>query len=129
MLTGLVVLPRLIPPRLIGLIARGHRAVALENLALHQPLALLTRSGKRPQLRTWDRLFGVALASAWPDWRTALLVVQPETVVRWPSRLCGTRRGTCDSPILWRRPESHAQVRFATLEAQHVAAFHPILMT
>jgi hypothetical protein len=46
MLTALVVLLRF-----IGLIARGHRAVALENLALRQQLAALTRSGKRPQLR------------------------------------------------------------------------------
>ena len=78
MLTALVVLLRF-----IGLIARGHRAVALENLALRQQLAALTRRGKRPHLRMRDRLFWVGLANAWRDWRTALIVVQPETVVRW----------------------------------------------
>ena len=39
MLTALIVLLRS-----IGLICRGHRAVALENLALRQQLAALTRT-------------------------------------------------------------------------------------
>jgi hypothetical protein len=34
-------------------------------------------------LRTRDRLFCVLLAKAWPKWRTALVVVQADTVVRW----------------------------------------------
>ncbi len=69
--------------RAIGLFCRGHRAVALENLALRQQLAALSRSGKRPHLRTSDRLFWVVLAHAWRDWRRALVFVQPDTVVRW----------------------------------------------
>ena len=78
MLTALVVLLRS-----IGLICHGHRAVALENLALRQQLAALTRTVKRPPLRTRDRLFWILLAKAWRHWRTALIVVQPDTVVRW----------------------------------------------
>jgi hypothetical protein len=61
----------------------GHRAVVLENLALRQQLAVLRRTVKRPQLSTRDRLFWVVLAKAWRDWRTALIVVRPNTVVRW----------------------------------------------
>jgi hypothetical protein len=38
---------------------------------------------RRPQLRARDRLFWVLLAKAWPNWRTALIVAQPDTVVRW----------------------------------------------
>ena len=49
--------------RLIGLLCRGHHAVALENLALRQQVAVLTRISKRPQVRTMDRLFWVCLAS------------------------------------------------------------------
>jgi hypothetical protein len=78
MLTALFVLLRS-----IGLICRGHRAVALENLALRQQLAALTRTIKRPELRTRDRLFWILLSKAWPEWRTALIIVQPDTVVRW----------------------------------------------
>ena len=69
--------------RSIGLVCRGHRAVALENLALRQQLAALTRTVKRPELRTRDRLFWILLSKSWREWRTALIVVQPDTVVRW----------------------------------------------
>jgi hypothetical protein len=69
--------------RSIGLICGGHRAVVLENLALRQQLALLTRTVKRPPLRSTDRLFWILLAKGWRDWRSALVVGQPDTVVRW----------------------------------------------
>jgi putative transposase len=67
--------------RSIGLLGRGHQAVALENLALRQPLAALTRTGKRPQLR--DRLCWILLRKSWRDWRGALLIVRPDKSVRW----------------------------------------------
>ena len=51
MLTALVVLLRY-----IGLLCRGHRAVVLENVALRQQLAALTRTTKRPRPRTTDRV-------------------------------------------------------------------------
>ncbi len=93
MLTALVVLLRL-----IGLIARGYRAVALENLALRQQLAALTRNGKRPQLRSRGRLSWMGLANAWRHWRTALIVMQPDTVVRWHRQWLrpAGRHLTCD---------------------------------
>src|SRR6185436_7373822 len=69
--------------RSIGLICGGHRAVALEDLALRQQLAALRRTIKRPELRSKDRLFWILLSKAWRDWRTALIVVHPDTVVRW----------------------------------------------
>src|SRR5713101_8409698 len=78
MLTALMVLLRS-----IGLICCGHRAIALENLALRQPLALLTRTVTRPRLRPTDRLFWILLARGWRDGRPAVGVVQPDTVVRW----------------------------------------------
>ena len=69
--------------RAIVLACGGHRAVALENLALRQQLAALTRTLNRPQLRRRDRLFWILLAKGWREWRSALVVVQPDTVLRW----------------------------------------------
>jgi putative transposase len=69
--------------RSLALICGGHRAVALENLALRQQLAVFKRTVRRPQHRHRDRLFWMLLAKAWLDWRTALIVVHPDTVVRW----------------------------------------------
>ena len=78
MLTVLMVLLRS-----IGLICCGHRAIALENLALRQQLAALRRTATRPHLHSTDRLFWILLAKGWRDWRSALIVVRPDTVVRW----------------------------------------------
>src|ERR1019366_963796 len=72
--------------RLIWLFGRGHDAVALENLALRQQLAIYKRKNKRPRLIRRDRWFWIALATIWKDWRRALLVVHPDTVVRWQRR-------------------------------------------
>jgi hypothetical protein len=49
--------------RSLRLICGGHRAVALENLALRQQLSVFRRTVRRPQLRTRDRLFWVLLAN------------------------------------------------------------------
>jgi len=57
--------------------------LALENLALRQQLAILKRPRKRPQIRIKDRLFWVLLYRFWSNWRQALIVVKPETVIRW----------------------------------------------
>ena len=62
---------------------RSRCDVALENLALRQQLVVLTRSPRRPRLTRADRLFWSWLSRAWPRWRSALVIVQPDTVVRW----------------------------------------------
>jgi len=58
-------------------------ALAVENLALRQQLAVMKRTAKRPKLQNSDRLFWILLSSFWRDWRSALIVVKPDTVVRW----------------------------------------------
>jgi transposase InsO family protein len=57
--------------------------LALENLGLRQQLAVLSRQHPRPRLRRRDRLFWTALSVIWSGWRSARVVVQPQTVVRW----------------------------------------------
>jgi len=55
--------------RLIWLFGRSHDAVALENLALRQQLAIYKRKKKRPRLIRRDRWFWIVLAGIWKDWR------------------------------------------------------------
>lgn len=57
-------------------------ALAAENLALRQQLAVLERTAKRPRLRQRDRVFWVWLWRVWRNWRSVLVIVQPDTVVR-----------------------------------------------
>ncbi len=60
------------------------RAVlAAENLALRHQLGVLARTARRPRLRRRDRIFWVWLSHIWPDWRSALVIVKPETVITW----------------------------------------------
>jgi hypothetical protein len=57
-----------------------------ENLALRQQLIVLKRQQKRPNLKGRDRLYWVILSRIWSGWRSTLLIVQPDTVVRWHRR-------------------------------------------
>ncbi len=76
--------------RAIALILRGffrsRAELRLENLAFRQQLAVLRRSVKRPRLRPRDRVFWVLLRRFCPDWRSHLILVKPDTVVRWHGR-------------------------------------------
>jgi hypothetical protein len=69
--------------RSLALARRGHRELVLENMALRQHLRAFKRTTKRPRLRTRHGLFWIVLANAWRHRRMALVLVQPETVLRW----------------------------------------------
>src|SRR4030095_15665106 len=58
-------------------------SLAAEILVLRQQLLVLNRSVKRPKLRRWDRFFLVFLSRLWKDWRDALVIVKPDTVIKW----------------------------------------------
>jgi hypothetical protein len=70
----------------MGLIARGlcsRREWLLEILALRQQLAVLKGRRCGPRLTTLDRVFWVMLRRFWSGWKRTLVIVQPDTVVRW----------------------------------------------
>ena len=62
---------------------RSRADLILENLALRQQLLALHAQRPRPRLGSLDRLFWVTLRRLWSGWRKPLVVVTPETVVRW----------------------------------------------
>jgi hypothetical protein len=69
---------------LLVVLIKSRASLAAENLALRQQLAVLMRSMKRPKLRRRDRLFWAWLSRFWPGRKTVLVIVKPETVIRWP---------------------------------------------
>jgi len=84
-------------------------ALQLEHVALRHQIGILERSArKRPKLTPADRLLWVALSRIWRDWRSALAIVKPETVVAWHRagfRLFWTwkvRRGQPGRPVISR---------------------------
>jgi hypothetical protein len=56
----------------------------LENLALRHQLGVLRRSApKRLKLRPADRILWVWLRRVWTDWKSAPLIMKPESVIAW----------------------------------------------
>src|SRR5437870_2186848 len=72
--------------RLFPFLFGGYRQLAVENLALRQQLAVYKTTTARPKLRTPDRLFWIWLARVWAGRRQALVIVSPDTVLRWQRR-------------------------------------------
>ncbi|MDQ3699550.1 MAG: integrase, partial [Chloroflexota bacterium] len=99
----------------------GRRALILENLVLRQQLAVALRPKRRPRLTRRDKLFWLLLCRFTTAWRRHLVLVSPETVVRWHRQ--GWR-------LFWRwrsrtrlgRPHLPAEVRelIATMSRENV---------
>ena len=112
---------------------KTRRSLALENLALRQQLAVLQRAVKRPRLSNLDRGLWVLLRRFWTDWAKVLVIVKPDTVVRWhragfrrywtwrnrrlrPGRPCVAPeireliRNMCRANPLWGAPRVHGEL-------------------
>jgi hypothetical protein len=112
---------------------KSRAALHLENRALRHQLGVLHRSVKRPKIEPPDRLLWAWLSEVWSDWRSALVMVQPDTVIAWHRkgfRLFWTwkirrgkpgrpavpkdireliRRLSCENP-LWGSPRIHGEL-------------------
>ena len=64
---------------------RSQAAVQAQIIALRHQLVVLQRTQmtKRLILRRADRSLWVWLSQLWSGWRSALLIVKPETVIAW----------------------------------------------
>ena len=55
----------------------------LENLALRHQLSVLQRTVPKPRFKTADRLLWLVLRGLLSTWEKALVLVQPQTVIKW----------------------------------------------
>jgi hypothetical protein len=62
---------------------RTWAALQMEVLALRHQLNVLQHSVKRPKLTAADRFLWARLSRFWNGWRSALVMVKPETVIAW----------------------------------------------
>jgi hypothetical protein len=91
---------------------RSRFELAAEILALRHQLAVLQRTpSKRPRLRPIDRLLWILLSSVWPNWRQAVRIVTPATVVRWHRRAFAAYWRWNSRPRHVGRPALSADVR------------------
>ena len=71
---------------LLRLAAKDRAQLALENIALRHQLAVYKRSVGRPSIRDSDRIFCLTVMRVLKEWREALVIVKPESVIRWHRR-------------------------------------------
>jgi putative transposase len=65
---------------------RSREELVRENALLRKQLEVACRQIRRPRLTRTDRAMLVLLARLAPTWRSATLLVQPETILRWHRR-------------------------------------------
>jgi homeodomain-containing protein len=69
--------------RLVARTCRSRSAVEAENLFLRKQLALFQERNLRPHRADDSTRWLMSFLSQWFDWRNALVVVKPETLIRW----------------------------------------------
>ena len=109
--------------RLLPFLFGGYRQLALENLALRQQLAVYKRTAPRPRLRTTDRRLWVGLARVWIGWRQALVIVSPDTVLRWQRRRFRDYWTKLSGPRLGGRPPVNTGIKALV---RRMAAANPL---
>ena len=67
---------------LLQLAIKERTQLALENIALRQQLAVYKRSVKRPNINDSDRIFWMTIMRFLREWKEAIAIVKPETVVK-----------------------------------------------
>jgi putative transposase len=93
-------------------LTRDRAELVLENAFLRQQVIVLSREKERPPLTNQDRRLQVLLARLLPSWKEALLIVQPDTLIRWHRE---------SFKVVWRRKsKSNPQPHPATLSTQTI---------
>ncbi len=62
---------------------RSRNDQVIVELALRQQLATYALKGPKPRITSVDRTFWVFLSRIWSEWKENLVIVQPDTVIRW----------------------------------------------
>jgi len=84
---------------------RSQKEHVIVELALRQQLATYAQTGSKSRLTPLDRTFWVVLFRFWSHWRDTLVIVKPDTVIRWHRKgfrlywRAISRRGTGRPPI------------------------------
>ena len=89
----------------------------------HQQLAIYKRTKKRPRIKERDRVFWMALSKIWISWKSHLVIVKPETVIRWHRRKFKDywRKLSRSKKSLGRPPITKEHIAFI----KHISAEHP----
>jgi hypothetical protein len=76
-----------LPLQTLADLGRSKSELLAENALLRQQLIILRRQVKRPPITRTDRVLLVLLARLVRTWKQALIIVQPDTLLRWHREL------------------------------------------
>src|SRR5205823_8838553 len=76
-----------LPLQTLADLSRSKSELVAENALLRQQLIILKRQVKRPPVTRADRILVVLLARLVRTWQQALVIVQPDTLLRWHREL------------------------------------------
>ena len=76
-----------LPLQTLADLSRSKSELVAENALLRQQLIILKRQVKRPPVTRADRILLVLLARWVRTWQQALVIVQPDTLLRWHREL------------------------------------------
>jgi len=93
---------RVLLPALTALFRERHDLV-IENLLLRHQLQIALRSRPRPRFKSEDRFFWLVVRRLYPTWKQHLLLIRPETVLRWHHR-GGASTGAGAPARIWAGP-------------------------
>ncbi len=71
------------PAAILSDLPRSRAELLAENALLRHQLLILNRQVKRPKLNRRDRFWLLALAGRVSNWKQVLLIIQPDTLLRW----------------------------------------------
>jgi transposase InsO family protein len=98
-------------------LTRSKPELLAENAFLRHQLLVAARRVRRPRLRPSDRVLLVTLAAVLSGWRSALVLVKPETLLRWHRDLFR---------FLWRRKSKAKSPRSPRLSGEIIALIRRI---
>ncbi len=68
---------------LLNALLADRSRLAFENVALRQQIVVLKRSVERAKINDSDRIFWILMRRLLDGWRDTLLIVKPDTVIKW----------------------------------------------
>jgi hypothetical protein len=103
-----------LPLQTLADLSRSKPELVAENAPLRQQLIILRREVKRPSITRTDRVLLVLLARLARTWQQAIMIVQPDTLLRWHRelfRLVWKRKSKSASHTPKVAPETIALIR------------------
>ncbi len=71
---------------LLQTLFKSRKTLILENLALRQQLSNYKAKNKKPIIHDFDRSLWIAFKKSWANWKDALVIVKPSTIIDWQQK-------------------------------------------